>query len=405
MAADRPKAPHTVLVAHPSAELYGSDKMVLESVIGMICAGWRVVVALPSHGPLANLLVQAGARLEILDSPVLRKSALSPQGLLGLGWEAASGFAPAIKLMRRYRVDTVYVSTLTVPLWIAAARAAGRHTVVHVHEAEKHSRVVDTGMASPLLLAHKIIINSEFSASVLTDSIPALKDRIEVVYNGVVGPDSVGEPVVPPRETLDGGLKVAYVGRLSPRKGPQVALAAVRSMRDAGQEVSIDLLGSVFAGYEWFEAELHRDYADLEKAGVVRFHGFTTSIWPTLAACDVAVVPSVLPEPFGNTAVEAGLAARPVVVSAVGGLPEAVAGDRAAQTVTPDDPAALAAALTRVIDTWDTQRADAVACEPDIQRRFAPVRYQMDIVSATVAPTHRVAPHATDCFPTKGNTA
>ncbi len=37
----------TVLFAHPMAELYGSDRVLLESVIGVVQSGGRAVVVLP----------------------------------------------------------------------------------------------------------------------------------------------------------------------------------------------------------------------------------------------------------------------------------------------------------------------------------------------------------------------
>lgn len=40
-----------VLVVHPSAELYGSDRMTLESVRGLRDAGAAVTVVLGSDGP------------------------------------------------------------------------------------------------------------------------------------------------------------------------------------------------------------------------------------------------------------------------------------------------------------------------------------------------------------------
>ena len=41
-----------VLFAHPSADMYGSDRVLLESLTAMVARGWRVDVALPDQGPL-----------------------------------------------------------------------------------------------------------------------------------------------------------------------------------------------------------------------------------------------------------------------------------------------------------------------------------------------------------------
>ena len=68
------------------------------------------------------------------------------------------------------------------------------------------------------------------------------------------------------------------------------------------------------------------------------------------ARCDVCVVPAIWPEPFGIVAVEAMAAGRPVVASAVGGLASTVVDGETGLLVPPGDPAALAAALERLLD-------------------------------------------------------
>jgi glycosyltransferase involved in cell wall biosynthesis len=198
-----------------------------------------------------------------------------------------------------------------------------------------------------------------------------------VVHNGVPGPAGS----TPPRAALQGPVRLLFVGRLSPRKGPQVAVAALELLRSRGLDAHLDLLGSVFPGYEWFEAELH---AAVARAGLeerVHFRGFSSDIWPVLAAADIVLVPSVLDESFGNTAVEAVLAGRPLVVSAQDGLKEAVAGFASVQVVPPDAPAELAEAVERIAADWTGYAARAVTDAAEARLRFAPERYRSQIAA------------------------
>jgi glycosyltransferase involved in cell wall biosynthesis len=94
-----------------------------------------------------------------------------------------------------------------------------------------------------------------------------------------------------------------------------------------------------------------------------------------MAQADVVVVPSLADEPFGNTAVEALLAARPVIVSGAGGLLEAVEGFDSAQLVRPGDAAAIAAAIERVRIEWPAFRARASADAVVAADRHSPDRY------------------------------
>lgn len=375
-----PRTGRTALVAHPSAELYGSDRMLLESVSGLVDAGWQVVVTLPGDGPLVPLITDRGARVVLCPSPVLRKAALRPRGLLTLVAQTLRAVPAAGRLLRAVRPDAVYVSTVTIPLWLPIARLLRVPVVCHVHEAERSvPAVVRRALALPTLLAGSVITNSRYSLDVLEDSFALLGRRSRVVYNGVVGP----EVTVKAREHLTGPVRLLYVGRLSPRKGLDVAVEALAELVDRGVDARLDLLGAVFPGYEWFESELAELAARRGVSDRLRFHGFHPSVWTFAAEADVVLVPSRFDEPFGNTAVEAVLSARPVVVSDTSGLREAAAGYESAQVVTPGDAVVLADAVVNVMADWAHFREAAWRDASVAAQRHAPATYRR-LVAATV---------------------
>jgi len=79
-----PPPSHTVLIANPTADVYGSDLQMKESVAGLRERGWRVVVAVPGRGPLVRELLDLGAEVQLLPYPVLRRASASPAGLARL---------------------------------------------------------------------------------------------------------------------------------------------------------------------------------------------------------------------------------------------------------------------------------------------------------------------------------
>lgn len=377
----RAAAPPRVLVAHPGAELYGSDRMLVESVAGLVEQGAEVVVALPVDGPLVAELEGRGARVVCCPMPVLRKSALTPRGLATLVRDGLRGLWPAWRLVRRAGTAGVYVSTVTIPSWSVIGRLAGRRVTLHVHEAESAApRLLRRVLAAPAVLAHQVLVNSRYSRGVLGGSAPRVAARAVVVLNGVPGPVQV----TPPRSRLEGPVRLAYVGRLSPRKGPQVAVATLAELVGRGVDARLELAGSVYPGYEWFEADLRQQVARAGLTERVSFLGFVTDVWAVLAAADVVLVPSVLDEPFGNTAVEAVLAARPVVVSATSGLREAAAGYATAQAVPPGDVAGWADAVQRVVEGWDAVGRDTATDVEEARRRHAPARYRTEVARLVI---------------------
>ena len=125
---------------------------------------------------------------------------------------------------------------------------------------------------------------------------------------------------------------VLAVGRLHPQKGYDTLLGALPLLGDAVVAV---------AGDGPLEDDLRA------RAPQVRWLGRRDDVGDLLAAADVVVLPSVW-EARSLTAQEALLAGRPLVATAVGGVPALVRDG--AVLVPPGDPDALGAAVRRLLD-------------------------------------------------------
>ncbi|TDD75390.1 glycosyltransferase family 1 protein, partial [Actinomadura rubrisoli] len=170
------------MLAHPSPDLYGSDRTFIESVRAL-AGRWRVVVTLPEDGPLSAVLRDAGAEIVVLPVPVLRKAYLTPLGLVRLMFAAARALPRARRLLRRERAAALYVSTVTLPFWLLAGRVARVPALCHVHEAEDGMpRPMRALLYLPLRLARAVVVNSGATAAAVGGS------GARTIYNGVGGP-------------------------------------------------------------------------------------------------------------------------------------------------------------------------------------------------------------------------
>lgn len=370
----------TVLVAHPSAELYGSDRMLLESVEAFSAHGWRVETVLPAPGPLVDWVEGLGSKVHFQPSPVLRKASRSPSGLLRL-FLSLRMLPALLRLLRREAPDVVYVNTVTLPLWLLAARLARIPALCHVHEAEERlARPVRWGLAVPLLLATRLVANSRSTETVLVGSLRRLHTTTEVIYNGVRGP---GEPSAA-RQALSGRVRLLVVGRISPRKGTDRAIAAAEQLCEEGYDVGLEIVGSAFAGYEWFEDRIRAQAAAPALAGRVSFVGFVDDVWAAYERCDIVMIPS-LGESFGNVAVEGMLARRPVVAAAVQGLTEIIDDGTTGVLVESESVDAWAGALRALCDDWPNARGMADAGRSSAQEAFSTDRYARRMAQALEA--------------------
>lgn len=368
-----------VLVAHPSPDLYGSDRVLLETVSAIRQGGQRVTVTLPSEGPLVPQLVDRGAEVAVLPTPVLRKSALTPTGMVRLMSAALRFVGPASALIRSVNPEYIFVNTVTIPAWLAVGKLSRVKTVCHVHEAEgSQASWIKRVLYAPLLLADNLIVNSKYSLGVYADTWPQLSRRSVVVYNGVAGPK---QPPAPPRAAPE-PVRLLYIGRLSARKGADVAIRAAKVLVDRGLDIRLGLLGAVFPGNEEFAAQLQDIVESEGLTESVEFYGFEPSIWSRVADADIVLVPSVVDEPFGNTAVESMLGERPLIVSSTSGLKEASAGFVAVRTVTPGSVTDIADATESMLADWQHLREAVAQDRQDAENRFSPKQYRAAIMAA-----------------------
>lgn len=350
--------------------------MALETVSALVGQGRRVIATVPAYGPLVPLLQAAGADVIRCPTPIPRKGLLSVRGVIALARDALVSIVPSLRVLHRSGADVVIVNTITVPLWLVLSRITGRVTVCHLHEAEATvPGLLRRALYLPILFAHHIVANSGFSLRVLRGAIPLLESRVTVVYNAVQGPPRVAAP----RPTLDGPVRLLYVGRLSRRKGVHIAVEALRLLLDSGCDARLKVVGAVFPGNEAYELELQELVAMHGLESRISFAGFHPSVWDDLAASDIVLIPSLIDEPFGNTAVEAALSARPAIVSEIGGLPEARKHSTSSILTPPGDAAALAGAVRAVIDDWSDYASRALADSSAVAEAFSSARYAREI--------------------------
>jgi len=146
---------------------------------------------------------------------------------------------------------------------------------------------------------------------------------------------------------LEAGPLVAFVGRIQPLKGVDVAIEAIAAVEGARLLVVGGPSGPVG------EAELAR----LEALAALRAPDRVTFMPPrphaeiacVYRAVDAVIVPS-RSESFGLVAVEAQASGTPVVASRVGGLAYSVADGQSGYLVAGHDPADYARALRRILE-------------------------------------------------------
>ena len=161
-------------------------------------------------------------------------------------------------------------------------------------------------------------------------------------------PNGLSPAAPPPRQRTaePGPPRVVFAGRLEHFKGPQVLLDAVPELLAAYPHARVTICG---AG-----PMLNTLRERVDRLGVGHAVDLTGWLDPGEVArlvtdADVVVIPSMWPEAFGLTCLEASAAGKPVVASAIGALPDLVEPEVNGLLVPPGDAHALAAAIGRLL--------------------------------------------------------
>jgi glycosyltransferase involved in cell wall biosynthesis len=155
-----------------------------------------------------------------------------------------------------------------------------------------------------------------------------------------------------------GAVALAVVARLTERKGHRYLFEALSRVApgsgaaaSGGPDWRLLIVGEGEA-----EQALRAQAARLGLDGRVSFLGYRSDAREIIHACDILVLPSLLEtQPLVLT--EAMASARPIVATAIYGIPEIVADGETGLLVPPADAAALAQALARLIAEGEQRAA------------------------------------------------
>lgn len=328
-----------ILFVGVGSYVYGAENIILSVIRSFHQKGHTLFCAVSgwNDGKFIQQLNQSGVRY--------REIKLGWYYLTRLLWSldslvhAPSAYWQYFRLIKEFRPDVVYhYSYRTLFQLYPFLRT---NNVYHVHDQ------ISNGIGKKILqLTQKkvscFIANSEFiKQDLMACGIAA--DKIKVVYNGI----SFDTLCQPHSAASNPEPQIGIIGQVSYRKGHLLLIEALGALKNKGYHFKLHIYGS---GAPDFTEQVRNCIDQYQLASNVEWHGYVTDKEQMYRHLHFLVFPSLLPESFGLTIVEAGAYGKPAIAAAIGGVTEIVQQDITGLLFEPGNIDHLIHALSRLLN-------------------------------------------------------
>lgn len=342
-----------ILYLHAGAEMYGADKVLLELIKGLDSKEFEAHVILPNDGVLVEALRQVGAKVSVLDYPILRRKYFNPKGIADY-IRSYNFYAKQIALYaREHSIDMVHNNTAAVLEGIYLKRKLKLPLIWHVHEIIVKPKAI-SDFINMLMgrYADKIVTVSQAVANHIKQS-PFIKDsQVEVIYNGVDNAVYYPMDASSIREKFDiaqDALVIGMIGRVNAIKGQNDFIEAVEPLLEKNEQAVAFLAGGVFPGEEWRLEELDKRIASSSVVSQIHRIDYYDKTSELYNMFDIFVLPSIKPDSLPTVVLEAMACSKPVVGYNNGGIAEMVVDDKSGCLVKPNRPQELSNAISLLL--------------------------------------------------------
>lgn len=350
MTARQQPAPPVVLLLITTFDIGGAERVYVDLAKGLVGRGYRVIAASLQwrSGDVARALAGTGA---------------SPVDLGMRGKIDATVILRLVRLLRRERVSVIYTFLIHAHLiGRLAGRLAGTPVVLSSQQTMSwESRTVERLNRATARWCTAVVGVSRNVSRYLTDRVGVPAAKVVTIYNcvDVSAFDGVRLP-----KAAAGGPFIGSIARLDPAKDHTSLLHAFAIVLQRYLGARLVLAG---AGPE--RERLECLAASLGVGGAVEFLGHVDDVRPIHRRLDVFVQSSHV-EGMPIAVLEALAAALPVVATRVGGNEEAVLDGVGGLLVPPQNPEAIADAITRFIEHPEVARQMGAAGRRHVENVF-----------------------------------
>ncbi len=332
-----------ILQVLPALNNGGVERGTVEISKAIVQCGWQSVVASSGGLMSSNISYHGATHLEL---PLDSKSPLTMY----------RNIQQLSQVIERYGVNLVHARS-RAPAWAAyyAAKKARIPFVTTFHGIYGLTGIGKKAYNQVMTKGERVIAVSDFVREHILHHYACNSDHVVTIHRGadleMFTPDNV-TPGILAQLSQEWWVEenhqpiILMPSRLTRWKGQHLLLEALARL--AEQDYLCLLLGDATEHPDYVE-ELKKQIGKLGLEGRVRFVGTTKHMTEAYALADVVVAPSIEPEAFGRTVVEAQAMGKLVIAANHGGHAETITHEKNGFLVSPRDADALSAAISRAL--------------------------------------------------------
>lgn len=377
-----------ILYVNHASKISGAERCMLRILENIDRDRFEPILVCPD-GDLASEAQARGTKVvrsQFVDyqsnrSVILGRSVPNPLVALAHAlWLLSSGWRIG-RIVRKSGVDIIHANTLLsrIPAYLGGVFS---HTPVIWH-------IRDILNSKPWLALYDILAKRKIagiiSVSNACRSQFSNQSNIWTVYDGIPANVFCSKPEQDAMVRSSFGWNQQDVvfgifGRITPWKGHEQFLEAAIQVNRLFARTRWLVVGEAWSDEEKnFEAKLKDMSVKGGLGSSLVFTGFRNDVSSLMSACDVVVVPSILPDPFPNTVLEGMSCARAVVAFAVGGIPEAIEDGVTGRLVREKTASSLALAMEEMITNSDLRQEMGLRARKSVTEKFNPEENQRSI--------------------------
>lgn len=347
-----------ILFFSHSSELYGAEKVLLQTIAGLNKKEYQPILVLPHPGPFYQKAEKLGLETVVVSSKwwITEKNKVWKQPFSWL-WNLKS-IVRIARLIKQKDIDLVYSNSVVNFCGALAARWKGVPHIWSIHE------ILGTKNAS---------VRFFFGGRALVSLISAVSTKI------IVNSDATGQPFGRNHKVRtvfigfkwslqERGLREIYrqkfgftskdyvvgiVGKIYPEKGQKNVVESIDLIKKALPQVKLLVVGGV--GDNGYFKKIQRFIGDRKLTERVIFADYQSEIFDVLALLDLLVIASSV-ESFGRVAVEAMSVKTPVLAVRNSATAEIITAGEDGFLVDSSDPEVLAGAILSIQDNPELNR-------------------------------------------------